>query len=47
MNHTCTYNAESYDLLDNTMVIFTSDNGPHMGNERTDVTYSTGIVGMA
>uniref|UniRef100_A0A7S3YP25 Sulfatase N-terminal domain-containing protein n=2 Tax=Lotharella globosa TaxID=91324 RepID=A0A7S3YP25_9EUKA len=32
---------EARGLADNTVVFFTSDNGPHQGDERTDIAYST------
>lgn len=33
-----------YGLYEDTVIVFSSDNGPHMGNERSDITYSTGII---
>jgi arylsulfatase A-like enzyme len=39
----CTAVSERHGLLEDTLVLLTSDNGPHMGNERSDVSYSTGV----
>eukprot|EP00300_Choanocystis_sp_HF-7_P001302 c11050_g1_i1.p1 GENE.c11050_g1_i1~~c11050_g1_i1.p1 ORF type:complete len:572 (+),score=118.97 c11050_g1_i1:255-1718(+) len=32
---------EEYGMSNNTMIIFTSDNGPHQGHERSDIRWST------
>jgi arylsulfatase A-like enzyme len=35
---------EKYGIANNTVILYTSDNGPHQGAERTDIHYSTNFM---